>query len=371
MTTISMYVSNAALTSSANGGNVRACVTALPMVALAIASCSTAPAPEPEPPPLTQTYVRTEVVGAPVDSAYGLEVSGSVVSDQQARPSSKTGGVLSVVLIDAGDDVRRGQVIARVDATELAAGVAEAEAGLAKAQRDLQRAEALFRDSVATRTQRDDAATGVELAERQLERLRFNRDQHVITSPLAGRVVEKLANAGETVGPGQPVALVQGTSPGDWRVRAGLTDAQWAATRVGQVAEVRFDAFPGRVFAARLTERAIAADRASGTFPVELALARQPPSLAAGLVARVRLTPATAPTGAPLAIPVAALGRVAGKRAEVFVYDRGRAARRDIRLGPLRAGSAEVTAGLAAGDSVITTGVAWLRHGDPVALAVE
>ena len=317
------------------------------------------------------TYVRVVEVGAFVnEGAGGLNVSGVVVSDAVARPSSKVGGVLSAVLVDAGDDVRRGQVIARIDATELAAGVAEAEAGLAKARRDLARVEALLADSVATQTQRDDAATGVELAERQLERLRYDRAQNVITSPLSGRVVDKLANAGEAVGPGQPVVVVQGTAVDDWRVRAGLTDEQWAATRIGQAAEVRFDAFPGQRFAARLTERATAADRASGTFPVEFVLREQPPSLAVGLVARVAL--AGAPSGGPvdtsvvLEVPIAALGRVSGKRAEVFVLDAGRARARDVRLGALRGETAEVLDGLRVGDSVITTGVAWLREGDRV-----
>lgn len=322
------------------------------------------------------TYVRifeAGTDGAALDSAAALAVSGVVVSDGLARPSSKVGGVLSAVLVDAGDDVRRGQVIARIDATELVAGVAEAEAGLAKARRDLARAEALLADSVATRTQRDDAATAVALAERQLERLRYNRDQDVIASPISGRILEKLANAGETVGPGQPVVVVQGTAASDWRVRVGLTDAQWAGVEVGQAAEVRFDAFPGEGFAARLVERATAADRASGTFPVEFALREQPPSLAAGLVADVTLAP-TAGAAAEsepgtLRIPVAALGRVAGKRAEVFVLDGGRARGRDVRLGSLRGGMAEVLGGLGAGDSVITTGVAWLRDGDAVVVA--
>ena len=322
------------------------------------------------------TYVLTERVGtgdADAVVAGGLTASGTVVSDQLARPSSKTGGLLSAVLVREGDDVRRGQVIARVDATELSAGVAQAEAALEKARRDLARVEALLADSVATRTQRDDAATGVTVAERQLESLRFNRERNVITAPISGRVVQKLANAGETVGPGMPVAVIQGTAPGDWRVRVGLTDAQWAGTREGQVAEVTFDAFPGEAFPARLTERATAADPASGTFPVELELRRQPRSLAVGLVAEVAfeapVVSKNSVTDTPtLSIPVSALGRVAGKRAEVFVAEAGFARAREVQLGSLRGGRAEVLSGLRPGEELIVTGVAWLRDGDAIAV---
>lgn len=333
----------------------------------------------------TATTVLTYRVGAPMDATGnaasdentdGLSVTGTVVSDAVARPSSKTGGLLTVVTVNEGDDVRRGQIIARVDATELAAAEAEAEAGLVKARRDLARVEALFRDSVATRTQRDDAATGVEVVERQLERIRFNRSRNTVVAPISGRVVQKLANAGETIGPGQPVAVIQGTSNGDWRVRVGLTDAQWAGTRVGQTAEVRFDAYPGQEFAARLTERATAADPQSATFPVELKLREQPPSLAAGLIANVTLTPparrgaesdtTVVGTSDLLYLPVAALGRVNGKRAEVFVVEGGAARAREVLLGQLRGGRVEVLSGLDVGEEVVTTGVAWLREGDEV-----
>lgn len=321
---------------------------------------------------------KTDNAAAAVDGiADGLSVTGTVVSDAVARPSSKTGGLLTAVTISDGDDVRRGQVIARVDATELAAAEAEAQAGLAKARRDLERVEALFGDSVATRTQRDDAATGVEVVERQLERIRFNRSQNTIVAPISGRVVRKLANAGETVGPGQPVAVIQGTTAGDWRVRVGLTDAQWAGTRVGQAAEVRFDAYPGRSFAARLAERATAADPQSATFPVELKLRKQPPSLAAGLLANVALAqPTSASTAdgevaaAPLYLPVAALGRVNGKRAEVFTVDGGAARAREVLLGTLRGGRVEVLSGVDVGEEVVTTGVAWLRDGDAVRVGI-
>ena len=342
--------------------------TAPAVFALSACVDGAATAPPPAPAEATDvTYVRAVRFGDATDADAGpLTVSGVVTSDALARPSSKTGGVLSAVLVKPGDDVRRGQVIARVDATELAAGVAEAEAGLAKARRDLARLEVLVRDSVATRTQRDDAATAVEIAERRLERLRFDRAQSVIRSPLSGRVLGEVANAGETVGPGQPVAAIQGTAPADWRVRVGLTDAQWAGTELGQAAEIRFDAFPGERYAGRLTERAVAVDPASRTFPVEFALRERPPSLAAGLVARVSL--ASPPDAAALTVPVAALGRVVGKRAEVFLVDAGRARAREIQLGRLRGGAAEVLDGLRVGDSLITTGVAWLRDGDRVAV---
>ena len=312
--------------------------------------------------------VRILSVGQAEFESATQTISGTVISDQMAQPSSLTGGVLSQVLINEGDDVRRGQVIARLESTELQAAQAQARVGLAKAERDLARVEKLFADSVATRTQRDDAATGLSLAREQLKSIEYKLAQSTITAPISGRVMRKLANAGETIGPGMPVAIIQGTSDSDWRVRAGLTDAQWAATRVGQEASLRFDAYPGKQFRARLVERATAADPASGTFPVEFQLLQQVPSLAAGLIAEVRLSSPQQADGKSIRIPMSALGRVAGKKAEVFLAHNGSSIQREVQLGSIRGESVEILDGLSPGDSLIITGVAWLRDGDSITI---
>ncbi len=331
-------------------------------------------------------YVKTSPVlgGRSTDGAASMSgnisATGTVTSDAQAKPSFKTGGLLTSVRVESGDAVRRGQVIATINATELNAGKAQAEAGLEKARRDLGRVEALFADSVATRAQRDDAATAVRIAQRQLEQITFNAGTTTITSPITGRVSAKLSNAGETVGPGQPVVVIQGTNTSDWRVRVALTDAEWASVRVGQAATVSFDAYPNQSFAAKVSERASFANPSGGTFDVELKLAKQPRDLAAGLLARVEIEAGAAgavsgtaasstQVGVPtnLRIPLTALARVSGKRAEVFaVTPEGIADLMHIALGDFDASTVAVLSGLDGTEQLVTTGVTWLRDGDPV-----
>ena len=214
------------------------------------------------------------------------------------------------------------------------------------------------------------------MAERQLEQIAFNTGTTAIASPISGRVVAKLANAGETVGPGQPVVFIQGTQRADWRVRAALTDGEWARVREGQRATVTFEAYPGQSFPARLTERAALANPSGGTFDVEFKLDEQPRDLAAGLLARVEIAVGDAGVASaktqdavttPLRIPLTALARVNGKRAEVYtVSEDSRAAMKTVRLGDFDGTSAEVVEGLAAGERVVTTGATWLREGDAV-----
>lgn len=305
-----------------------------------------------------------------VTTAATLELIGTVASDEEAKPSFKTGGVVADVLVKEGDRVRRGQTIGRLNTTEIDAQVAQAELGVEKARRDLQRVNNLYQDSVATREQYQNTQTALEVAERQLEVAQFNRRYSVATAPIAGTIVRRLVNPGEVIGPGQPLVLIQGTSANDWVVRASLTDDQWARVAVGDTAEIRFDAYPDMVIQGKLSDLSTIANPMGGTFPAEFSLPANRRRLAAGLVARVRLTPPTLGSSESVRIPLPALAEADGQRARVFVPGPDdRVAERIVRLGRIEDGWVEVTEGLQPGEVVVTAGAPWLRAGDRIAVS--
>ncbi|MDV7400678.1 hypothetical protein RZS08_55190, partial [Arthrospira platensis SPKY1] len=92
-----------------------------------------------------------------------------------------------------------------LDLTEIEAQVRQAKEGLDKARRDLQRAQNLYADSIATLEQVQNATTAVEVATQSVEIAEFNRQFSEIRAPFAGKVVAKLLNEGEVTGPGTPV----------------------------------------------------------------------------------------------------------------------------------------------------------------------
>jgi membrane fusion protein, multidrug efflux system len=120
-----------------------------------------------------------------------------------------------------------------------------------------------------------------------------------------------------------------------------------------------------------VTRIGAAASRLNGTFAVEIEV-QQPAGtrFARGLVAKVSLPLANLPDVAASAtvVPIAALVEADGKRATIYVLDREKnlARRREVALGPLLGEQVVVTAGLAAGDAVITDGAAWLTDGRAV-----
>ena len=126
------------------------------------------------------------------------------------------------------------------------------------------------------------------------------------------------------------------------------------------------DALPGRVFRVTVVEVAAAADPATGTYEMKLAIEAGDARLVQGLVAKVTLA-GPRPEPVPV-VPVTALLEADGSTATVFVVgtDGDSARRVPVRLGRLVGERVEVLGGLAPGDRVVTEGAAWLSDGSAV-----
>jgi RND family efflux transporter MFP subunit len=284
----------------------------------------------------------------------------------------KVGGVVARVAVEEGDTVRRGTVLAELDRTEIEATVARVAQAEAKAARDRERTKALYADDVATLEQLEDATTALEVARADLATARFNERYARIEAPADGFVVRRSADPSEVVAAGQPV-LVLGSLAKGWQVRAAVADRDVVRLAIGDPAQVTFDAFPGKAFAARVLRLAAASDAATGTYDVELAVEPANAPFVQGLVAKVELAPSAARTP-QLTVPVEALLEADGAHATVFVLDgtdATRAARRRIQIGALAGDRAEVREGLTPGERVITEGASWIADGESVIVVAQ
>jgi RND family efflux transporter MFP subunit len=310
--------------------------------------------------------------------AESVELPGSVRSvgvlepRDEMRLSFKVGGVVDTVAVDAGDRVRRGQLLATIKRAEVDAAVNQATEAAEKARRDLDRAQRLKADEVATEEQVQDLATAYSVARSNLDAARFNARYARIEAPEDAVVQQRLVEANEVVQPGQPV-LVLGGASGGWVVRAALADRDAVRVDVGDTAGISFDAFPGREFAGRVTRVGSSADPVTGTFDVELEVAADGARFARGLVARISLAigDGSGTASRQTVVPVAALVEAQGSTATVYVFDTGAgvARRREVTVGPIAGDRVVIMKGLATGEQVITDGAAWLTDGKPVRLA--
>jgi multidrug efflux system membrane fusion protein len=313
---------------------------------------------------------RPVVRAAPVSDtilARPIVATGTLAPRDEVPLSFKIGGVIAHVEVDPGDAVHTGQRLAALELREINAGLAKARSGSEKAERDLARAERLYRDSVMTLAQLQDSRTATEVARADLDAAAFNRRYAEILAPAAGTVLRRLAEPGQTVAAGAPVLMLGSRARGQV-VKVALADRDAVAVHKDDPASVTFDALPGRAFAGRVTQLAGTADPSTGAYDVEITVA-DPRGLVAGLVGRVEIRPAA---GAPASlVPVEAVLEADAGHATVFALstDRTRAERRRVTVAFIDGGRVAVTGGLEGARAVVTDGAAYLDDGAAVRVA--
>jgi RND family efflux transporter MFP subunit len=306
---------------------------------------------------------------APVTAAgvASISATGTLGAKDEIPLAFKIGGVVSSVSVDEGARVRKGQPLATLDLREIDAAVAKATAGADKARRDAARVERLYKDSVATLAQSQDAQTARDAAEADLRAARVNREFAVIAAPSDGVILRRTVNSGAQVSPGTQILLFGSATRGAV-LRVGLADRDAVRVRDGDPAVVTFDAFPNREFTGRVRQVGASADVRTGTYAVEVAVTGGE-SLPSGLVGRVNIA-VRPPAGAHsdingpgvVAIPAEALVQGAGDTGVVFVFDAAsrRALRHQVTLAGVD-GEHVLVRGLTGGTQVVTAGAAWLK----------
>jgi RND family efflux transporter MFP subunit len=249
-----------------------------------------------------------------------ITASGLLSTENEARLSFKISGIIEKIFVKEGDRVRKGQLLATLKSTEIASQVQQVQLTVEKAQRDYQRANNLYKDSVVTLEQLQNARTGVEIARQNLQQVTFNQEYSKIYSPADGFVVKKIGNEGELANSGSPVLLTNALSGSSkWILKIGLSDKEWSAIEVGNKATVSVDAFPGKPFDGVISKKSISADAASGSFQAELQVDFDQQQPAIGMFGTASIVVSHSSVG--FSIPYETLLEANGKKGFVFVSD--------------------------------------------------
>jgi len=213
---------------------------------------------------------------APISSfgvTSSIQATGLVGTENEANYSFKIGGVINSILVNEGQFFKKGQLLATLNTTEIAAGLAQANLGVDKAARDYARAVNLYKDSVFTLEQLQNTKTALDLAKKTSEATAFNQHYAQIYAASDGFVTKKVASVGEVVGGGMPVLMTSSTQKTDgYLLKVGVTDQEWAGINAGQQAVVSLDGYPDQPFQATVLRKLQSADAAIGSFQVELKL---------------------------------------------------------------------------------------------------
>lgn len=267
------------------------------------------------------------------------------------------------VRVVPGQAVTSGTVLLDLDRTEIDAAVRSAEAAVLAAEAASTRAARLVAAGVLPR--RDAEAAEVDLARARGEAATARRTAELaaMRAPMAGIVLRVTAVPGTTADPGMPLVELADPAAVDLAFALAADDA--ARIRVGQAITLHGAAPADSLGSATVTSIGAAVDSVTRAIEVRAALGRTPRPLRFGeaVTGAVRLGTVT---GA-LVVPLDALVP-AGEGFRVFVVDSAQVAHaRDVTLGGRTATVALVTAGLAAGERIVTTGAYGLDDGVTVA----
>lgn len=351
-----------------NGGRILLALTLSCASLFSLAACSK------DPPSATEsagTPVRSAVTTRGPGAAV-IEANGLVGSRDEMRLSFKAGGIVRRILVQEGESVRKGALLAEVELTEIAAQAEQAAQLAAKAERDLERGERLHADQVISLEALQNLRTQAAVARAARDAARFNVGYSRITAPRDGVVLRKLAEERELVPPGQPV-IILGSAERGHVVRFALSDRDIVQLDVGDKARVLLDAYPGRELTGIVSEVSSAADPRTGLFPAQLRLDTTGADLrlASGLVAKLRIEPQRASSDQLVYVPIAAIVEGDGRRASVFVVDGNVARKREVRLAFLTGTQAALEQGVDAGATVVTEGALYLVDGERIRIVAD
>jgi membrane fusion protein (multidrug efflux system) len=305
--------------------------------------------------PVQEVRVAT-VVKQPV--VRENEVMGTVTAVERATISSRAGGIIKELPIELGSIVRKGDVLARIGAEEIAARLSRSETVLKQARRNLDREKRLLEKGAATRERVKELEEALRIAEAGYREAQAMFGYTTVTAPFSGLVSQKMVNAGDLAAPGTPLLVLENNR--NLQVVVEVPEALSLQIRRDQELPVSVPA-AGFSGSGKVAEIGPTTDPLSRTATIKITVeehARTRP----GQFARVTFS---GNGGDALLVPESAV-LFFGQMEKLFVVRDSKALLRLVRTGRRSNGMAEILSGLNGGEEVVYDNADRLIDGQPI-----
>jgi membrane fusion protein, multidrug efflux system len=292
-------------------------------------------------------------------AAY-IETNGALDAENDVRIVARVAGPIVELATEEGRDVRKGQLMARIDPSEARAQTQIAEVTLRETERAFERAKSTFEALLISQADYDQALAAKESAEATLADRRVQLDYTTIAAPFDAVVVDRMVRLADNVTVNQELFRIADFDPLLCKIQ--VPEKELPRLHKGQPAHLTVEAWPGERFPAKVLRLSPVVDATSGTVRVTLEVEPRD-KLRPGMFASVFLEVDRHESA--LTIPKAALS-LESLGDTVYVVNGDVAARRPVQLGYEESAIVEVISGLAEGDRVIVVGQDGLSEGTPI-----
>jgi multidrug efflux system membrane fusion protein len=320
-----------------------------------------------KPPPVPITAVTARLAAVP-HTASGI---GSLEAVHQVTVSPEVAGTVTAIYFQPGATVAAGAPLAQIDDSPDRADLANYEAQVHLATIELKRSQALLKNQYATQETADQNASTLQQAEAEVQKTQALIAQKLIRAPFAGKLGVRQINLGQYLNAG--AAIVSLTDLSQLYVNFTLPSQLRATIAVGQPVDVAADAFPGRVFKARITTISPQVSADTRTLTVQATMANPGDALLPGMFINATVLLPAGPDA--VVVPSTAVDYTLYGDSVYVIRAQGHdaagkpilhAVRVPVETGLRWGNNVAVTSGLKAGDEVVAAGQVKVQSGSVV-----
>ncbi len=292
--------------------------------------------------------------------------SASIASDADAPVTARVAGEVVELLVEEGDQVDAGQVLARLDGERLRLEMLAAKANLERAKKDYTRNTDLHKRGLVSSSMYEDLQFDLESLTATYDLKRLNYDYSNIRATISGVVSSREIKPGENLAVGQVAFRI--TETRELVAYLQIPQAELAKFNAGHAATVKVASMPNSDFAATIVRISPTIDARSGTFRATAIINNEDGNLAPGMFGR--FTVAYEKHENALVIPANAL-LDEDEQTTVYVVHNDAVVRRSVEIGIEENGRVEILGGLLDDDQVVVVGHSGLRDGSKVLASVN
>lgn len=302
--------------------------------------------------------VKTSVIQTS-ESNMSQAYSATIEEENGTALSFSVGGTIVKLVVNEGQSVSKGQLIATLDDTSLSNSYTSAKAGLDQAKDAYNRMKQLHDAGSLAEIKWIETETQLSQAEAAYEIARKNLNDTKLYAPYSGVISEKAAEVGQNVNAGTTVVKIVTARQLDAKI--AVPETEIASMTIGQAADITVQALGGRTFHGTVREKGVVANASSRSYDVKIRVQDAPADLLPGMVASVVMANNSKKEAADaepkaIVIPADIVQLADDNRNFLWVVEDGKASRRFITIGEYTANGVTVVDGLASGDVVIVEG---------------